>query len=171
MKHAAIPFYAIVLMSLSSCSSRDEENASRQNVFVETGGHEVVPEESAAQPGNNATMPTNPSSPAANRNEIPLAIQGRWGMVKADCTSTHGDAKGLLEISKDTLTFYESRGKISAASEWEPTRIRASFAFEGEGMTWKQDMVLDVQDGGQTLIRRDIGKDAPPGPYRYSRCA
>ena len=44
------------------------------------------------------------------------------------------------------------------------------FAFEGEGMNWIRDMTLDVQDDGQTLIRREYGLDAAPGPIRYRRC-
>ena len=39
-----------------------------------------------------------------------MALQGNWGMVPADCTSTRGDNKGLLRITATTLQFYESLG-------------------------------------------------------------
>ena len=55
-------------------------------------------------------------------------------------------------------------------SEAAPTRIRAAFDFTGEGMTWQREVVLDVQDDGATLIRREYGQDAAPGPFRYARC-
>ena len=101
---------------------------------------------------------------------IPVAAQGRWGLVPADCTSTRGDAKGLLIVSATTLTFYESRGTLKAIAERSDTRIRATFAFSGEGMNWTRDEVLDVQGGGKTLIRREYGEDAAPGPFKYARC-
>ena len=83
---------------------------------------------------------------------------------------TRADNKGLLTITPTTLKFYESIGVLGAISERTDTRLRAAFAFEGEGMKWNRDMTLDVQDGGKTLIRREYGDDAAPGPFKYSRC-
>ena len=101
---------------------------------------------------------------------IPAAIQGRWGLVPADCEPGRDDAKGLLTIGADKLDFYESTGTLDTISEAAPTRIRAAFDFTGEGMTWQREVVLDVQDDGATLIRREYGQDAAPGPFRYARC-
>lgn len=167
MRHPVLPFFALLLVSLASCSSRDDESVNEQKDGVENSASEGMPEEAPAELHANADAPDSASPAAMNRGEIPPAIRGRWGMVKADCTSLHGDAKGLLEISKTTLNFYESRGTLATMSEWEPTRIRARFAFEGEGMSWQRDTTLSVQDDGQTLIRQDIGEDMH---YRYSRC-
>ena len=114
---------------------------------------------------------TSPSPDKSPVQTLPIAIQGRWGMVPADCTSTRGDAKGLLIVDPTTLKFYESRGTLGKIAERTETRIRASFAFSGEGMTWTRDEVLDVQPGGKTLIRREFGEDAQPGPLTYARCA
>lgn len=110
-----------------------------------------------------------PAEPAGNG--IPIALQGRWGMVPADCTSTRGDAKGLLKIDGKTLEFYESVGTLGEVKEQSATRLRATFAFTGEGMNWSRDEVLDVQDNGQTLVRREYGEDASPEPFKYSKCA
>ena len=102
--------------------------------------------------------------------EIPAVMQGRWGLVAADCDPARDDAKGLLAITADKLEFYESVGTLDTIMEAEPTRIRAAFEFEGEGMTWDREVVLDVQDDGRTLIRREYGADAAPGPFRYAKC-
>jgi hypothetical protein len=119
----------------------------------------------------NSSVAPAPSPPAPASTELPTALRGRWGLVPADCTSTRGDAKGLLTVSANELRFYESVGTLGTITESAPTRIRAAFDFEGEGMTWQRDMVLDVQDDGATLIRREYGEDAGPGPFRYSKCS
>ena len=117
-----------------------------------------------------ATAAPAPEATAVPDATIPIAAQGRWGLVPADCTSTRGDAKGLLAIDGTTLKFYESRGTLGKIAERADTRIRATFAFSGEGTTWTRDELLDVQDGGKTLVRREYGEDAAPGPFKYARC-
>ena len=122
---------------------------------------------------NSSVAPT--SSPPADSatpapTEIPASIRGRWGLVPADCDPTRDDAKGLLTITGGQLEFYESVGTLDTIMEAEPTRMRAAFDFEGEGMTWEREVVLDVQDQGATLIRREYGDDAAPGPFRYAKC-
>ncbi len=108
---------------------------------------------------------------AGNAGAIPAAIQGRWGMVEADCEPGRADAKGLLVIDGDSLEFYESVGTVGEVAASDNTRIRASFDFTGEGMEWERDILLDVQDSGHTLIRREYGQDAAPDPFRYSKCS
>ena len=133
-------------------------------------------EEAAAPPVSEpaptaAPPPEAPPSPTPQIAQIPAAIQGRWGLVPADCTSTRGDAKGLLTIGPDMLRFYESVGTLAEVTEASDTRIRAAFEFTGEGMTWQRDETLDAQDGGKTLIRREYGDEAAPGPFKYTKCA
>ncbi|WP_235523014.1 hypothetical protein [Novosphingobium sp. Leaf2] len=91
-------------------------------------------------------------------------------MVPADCTSTRGDAKGLMVVSADTLKFYESVAKLGEIKEAGESRVRATFSYTGEGQSWTQDVVLDVALNGKTLTRREYGKDAMPGPQKYTRC-
>ena len=98
-------------------------------------------------------------------------MQGRWGLVAADCEPDHADAKGLLTITADKLRFYESVGTLGDIREGAENRIRASFDFEGEGMEWQRDMTLELQDGGSALVRREFGAEAATEPLRYSRCA
>ena len=141
-----------------------------------TQGADQSAEEAAAQ-GNLAANssvapvrvpPDDVGTPAPT--ELPAALHGRWGLVADDCTSTRGDAKGLLTIGPTKLEFYESVGTLDTIMDAEPDRVRAAFDFEGEGMTWQREVVLDVQDDGATLIRREYGEDAAPGPFRYSKC-
>ena len=61
---------------------------------------------------SNGAGPLTGGPPAPNvvdnsPGPIPAAIRGRWGLTPADCTSTRGDAKGLLEIGPDTLKCSE----------------------------------------------------------------
>ncbi|MGI3170096.1 hypothetical protein ACRARG_13135 [Pseudooceanicola sp. C21-150M6] len=118
-----------------------------------------------------ACMPETQPPPTTSAG-IPEAIQGRWGLSANDCNPAMADvAKGLMVVGGTTLTFYESRGTLTALTKAESTRIEGDFSFTGEGMSWTRQMVLDVQSGGDTLIRRDYGDDAMPGPLKYTNCA
>ena len=157
-----------VLLTLGACSQSAPapEPAASEAVQAASSSEPIVAQ---TEPAANSTQTS--STTGIPEFGFPIAAQGRWGLVPADCTSTRGDAKGLLIVSATTLTFYESRGTLKAIAERSDTRIRATFAFSGEGMTWTRDEVLDVQNGGKTLIRREYGEDAAPGPFKYARCA
>jgi len=101
---------------------------------------------------------------------IPDTIQGRWGLVAADCTATDGSSKGLLTITPTRLEFYESVGRLVEVVELAPNHLQASFAFTGEGLEWQRQQVLDASEDGKTLTRRELGNGAAPGPFSYMRC-
>jgi hypothetical protein len=134
----------------------------------------------AGDPSSSAPSPAASTAPAAGvgspsmtaqrEDDIPTAIRGRWGQVPADCTSTRGDAKGLLMIDETHLRYYESVGTLGAIKERSGTRLHAAFAFSGEGMTWTRDEVLDVEDGGRSLTERQSGDSAQTGVLKYARC-
>ena len=149
------------LLALAACAkpAPAPEPAASEAVEAETSVAPIVAESAAV-----------PVETAPSEAGIPAAAQGRWGLVPADCTSTRGDAKGLLTIDATTLKFYESRGTLGRIADRSNTRLRATFAFSGEGMTWTRDELLDVQDAGKTLVRREYGEDAAPGPFKYPRC-
>lgn len=157
-------------LAAGGCSSPDDTD--RNAVNAQAPVVETLPPE-----GNEAELPANAGSDAGESsvtevatNRIPAPIRGRWALVQADCVTTHGDAKGLLEISAEGLTFYESRGKLTALHEREPTRIVGDFAFSGEGLSWQRRILLEVQDNGQSLVRRDYGGDDVSGQFHYTRC-
>lgn len=156
-------------LALTACSREpDAENPATPTAAAGAGSTASISEPSVPAP-----LPTPSDTGVAAegaRAAIPMALRGRWGLVPADCTSTKGDAKGLLEVSAGQLKFYESVAKLGAVKETGETRLRATFHYTGEGQSWTQDIVLDAQDGGQVLIRRDYGPDAMPGPLKYTRC-
>lgn len=120
---------------------------------------------------NEGTGPaaTGPAAPAPS-DAIPAAMQGRWGLVPADCTSTLGDNKGLLTIADRQLRFYESRASLDDMVELGPNRLVADFDFSGEGMEWERRVTLELQEGGQVLVRREEGEGATPDSFSYRRC-
>ena len=160
MKSLALPLLALAALAACDGGTQSADTTAEE---AEAAGN-IVGNSSSSKPPQDAAT----ESPAATA--IPAAMHGRWGLVPGDCTSTRGDAKGLLTISASELKFYESLGTLDTIEESAPTRIRASFDFEGEGMAWERDVVLDVQDQGATLIRREYGEDAAPGPFRYAKC-
>jgi hypothetical protein len=155
MLRSTIPLCALAALALSACSKKQ--------------AGEPVTEATTAVPVE-ATASATASAPADSGTGIPAAAQGRWALVPADCTSTAGDAKGLLIIDGMSLKFYESRAVLGAVKQRDANHIRASFAFAGEGQVWTQDVLLDVQGGGNKLVRRDYGPDAMPGALEYTRC-
>lgn len=178
----AVPLIALTAaMALAACSKAPTatEPTDSGSGAAEPGPVVATPLPQASE-STPAPMPTpaptpspepraTPEQPTAK--EIQASIRGRWGLVPADCTSKLGDAKGLLTVSATQLKFYESVAKLGRVKEVEDDSIRATFNYSGEGQAWTQDVVLDVQNGGKTLIRRDYGPDAMPGALKYTRCS
>jgi len=161
MKLFAPPLLATIsLLTLAACDSSAPDSGESTD---------VIAEETTAAAG---PLPTDTTSPTASptATTIPSAIQGRWGLVAADCEPGRDDAKGLLTIDATKLEFYESVGTLGAISEASASRLRATFAFTGEGQTWQRDMLLAVEDGGAVLVRTEYGEDAAPAPLRYTKC-
>ena len=127
----------------------------------------------AAPPSPTLTETAAPTPTPSPTDEvattIPASLQGRWGMVPADCTSTRGDAKGLLTIGPRTLRFYESVGTLARETGRSDSMIRGQFSFTGEGMEWTRDVELSAM--GDTLTRLERGGEEPGGPFTYSRCS
>lgn len=157
------PLILAALATLAACGDAGDAPASATDTSDASASAEAAPAASAT-----------PSATGDATDEmaqtIPAALQGRWGMVAADCTSTRGDAKGLLTIGSDTLTFYEAVGKLRSVEARDANRITATFAFTGEGMAWEREEDLAVS--GTTLTRKatTVG-GAPEGPYSYEKCA
>lgn len=154
---------ALALLSLAACGGSADDSG------------DAAPDPEMTLPAAEETDAAATESPTPSDAPvvvtIPETIQGRWGLVPADCTSTKGDAKGLLTITPMRLEFYESVGKLSDVVELAPNRIRAIFDFTGEGMEWQREQVLSASDDGKTLVRRELGDDAAPAPFQYLRCS
>ncbi|MCB2076696.1 MAG: hypothetical protein KDE55_03250 [Novosphingobium sp.] len=164
----ALPLTAALLaLALGGCAQESEPEQPTDS--TEVSGEALGPPPPADLPVQEEPAS---STEAASQDEdtIPPPVQGRWGLVPGDCASDRGDEKGLLTIGPDKLEFYESVALLGTIKERDESRIRATFTFSGEGETWIQDVVLDAQDDGKTLIRRDYGHDAMPGPLKYTHC-
>lgn len=151
------------LFALAACSPQAEQAS------PDGGGQDAAPVRDPTPAPATTADAAAPLMQEEQQGTIPAALQGRWGMVPQDCTSTRGDAKGLLTIGPDSLKFHESAGKLGEIADRADSRIRASFAFTGEGMNWQRDMELATHDG-KTLIRRELGDDASPRPFTYTKC-
>ena len=129
----------------------------------------------AGLPDINATAPSAAGEPhvattpakeaAASQAKVPAALQGRWGLTPADCTSRRGDAKGLLVITGDDLHFYESRAVPTATVASDADSISGDFAFTGEGQSWTKYEALKIDK--QVLVRTET---KPTASFTYARC-
>ena len=166
-----IRFYAPIvmitaLMSMVACSGQDPVADGANNVAaIPAEANVLPPDENAVAPTNeleNATAePVNDSA-----STIPASLHGRWGLTPGDCTSTRGDAKGLLIISAQSLKFYESSAKPAGLLKASPNSASGDFAFTGEGMTWKKFEALELQDN--KLVRTESD---PMASFTYARCS
>ncbi len=168
-----IPLMGLVL--LAGCNSSQppaDEPVNGQSGQIDENGVPVgtdaviVPdpekdEAAASQAATDAAM-AQPMGKAFPKN-----FQGRWGLVARDCTSTRGDAKGLLTITGDQLQFYESVGTVKVLTIKSPDSVTAELAFTGEGQEWKQTTDYALTDGGRTMVRTDHD---PRHVERYRRC-
>lgn len=152
-------FAACLIGSLAACSG-------------ETAAPEATRTDESPLTASEPAQPAAIASPtdADQAKQIPVALQGRWGLVPGDCTSTRGDAKGLLTVSASALRHYESVGKLRSVSSATTNSISGTFAYTGEGMNWTRNVMLSVQGNGNSLNFRDSGADSPPSDRTYARC-
>ena len=82
-----------------------------------------------------------------------------------DCTSTKGDAKGLLVVSASDLKFYESRAVPTQTAQSGTDSISGDFNYTGEGQTWTKFESLKAR--GDMLVRTESN---PTASFTYARC-
>lgn len=168
MKGLFGPALAIgMVCSLAACNNKaPEENSSPDSPQTVGDGAPNMD----ALPAIPKPEQLDSDSPIATRGTIPIPMQGRWGLVPADCTSTAGDAKGLMIVKPTELKFYESVGKLGNVSESSTNSIKANYSFSGEGMNWDREQSMVLENNGKTLVRNEFGQDAAPAPLRYKKC-
>lgn len=170
MKRFRIPVMSgLIILSIAACNKRDPVAAEADTTVgfpsVENvaGGTDGNPSADGSPPANVATAPATQAQPAAAA--IPAALHGRWGLTPADCTSTRGDAKGLLLVSADGLKFYESRAVPARNASVSGNSIGADFDFTGEGQSWTKFETLQIKK--DKLIRTE---SSPMASFTYARC-
>jgi hypothetical protein len=161
-------FSAAALWMLAACDANPAANGAADNganaaaADIET----LPPDESTDAYAGGTDEATNQAGDAtepATADVIPAQYRGRWGMVAADCTSTRGDAKGLITVADTTIRFYESTATLKEQRPAIATSFSGLFGFTGEGQTWTR--VETLTRTGDTLKRADEQSTAT-----YKRC-
>lgn len=116
-------------------------------------------------PPANAARAGAADPPPLATGKIPAALHGGWGLTPGDCTSTRGDAKGLLTVGPDQLRFYESVAVPSASIKADAKSISGDFSFTGEGQRWTKFQMLEVRK--QELVRTETN---PAASFTYAKC-
>jgi hypothetical protein len=151
----------LAMLSVVACSNRDPVDDQARNTAGLPTIHEPAPDATGAPPANAVAAQPLPTT----ASEIPAPLQGRWGLTPGDCTSTRGDAKGLLVVGPDNLKFYESRAVPGPDTQTSPDSISGEFAFTGEGQTWTKFQALERQK--DQLVRTESN---PMASFTYARC-
>lgn len=161
----ALSLSLVALLALSACDSTSPDTAPTG----EPSSSDALPAPSETASATPSPAPTATSTTPAVSG-FPAAMQGRWGLVAADCTSQAGDNKGMITVSASEIRFYESIAEIQTVKESSATRLRATLAYEGEGMKWNRDALLQAKPATNQLVLEEFGSDAVPGPRTYTRC-
>ncbi|MEO7635472.1 MAG: hypothetical protein ABIS38_07490 [Sphingomicrobium sp.] len=168
---------SVMVLALVAC----QQAADDSNIMIDNGGNaeaanaviEALPpnDSSPAASGKSAAAaPTDPAPSPKLPTSIPAQFHGRWGINPADCSSTRGDAKGLLTINDARLTFYESRGTLDKVLSATANSFDARYGFSGEGQSWdRTERLTLVHD--RLERRTDAEPDQePPVRLTYMRC-
>ena len=164
MKYA---FLASLMLATTGCdrSGPVAADANRSADLPDPAGVNPSDPSGAPPPANAPTPPQAGNGTATPAAAIPGYLHGRWGLTPGDCTSTRGDAKGLLTITAERLEFYESRAVPAGNVKTSPDSFSADFAFTGEGMQWTRYQTLERQ--GDRLVRTE---SSPMASHTYARC-
>lgn len=157
---------ALLALLLAACGGNDPVADEPSNIVgnLDNAEIETLPaDESDAS--SSAELATGVDTTGSAEGPIPVALQGRWGMTPQDCTSTRGDAKGLITISGDGMKFYEATARPSADAQASADSISGNFDFTGEGQRWTRHQVVEIQKGKLVRTQSD-----PMESYTYVRC-
>jgi hypothetical protein len=158
---------AAALLALAACNPPSEPNAADPGELnIDAADIEPMPPSEAPGPGANGNATANEDMPVP-LTVIPAAFHGRWGMGPADCTSTRGDAKGLIAVDANSIKFYESRATLAKVTMNAPENFTGDFKFTGEGQTWTKPQNLKLTGSSNTLIRSET---EPAMSFTYKRC-
>ena len=158
-------FACLAALSLVGCGGQGPVSEDADNVGTPAENRMLPPDENVATPTNNLETEATDLPPARGTGKIPVSLHGRWGMTPSDCTSTRGDAKGLMIVSGDGLKFYESVAKPAGELKTSGNSASGDFTFTGEGMTWKKYEALELQSN--KLVRTE---SSPMESFTYVRC-
>ena len=154
---------AALFLALAACQQGNNDNIAIDDTNTANAEIETLPPDETV---TNVADDEGDSTAAAP--VIPAAFQGRWGMVPDDCTSTRGDAKGLIIIGEDSIKFFESNAALTKVTQNAPENFTGSFDIAGEGQTWTNSQNLKLSGSSKTLTRKQSDEARP---FTYKRCA
>ena len=175
MIQRSLQLTVLLAMALASC----QQPANDSNIAIDNGAGatnaasadvETLPPSEAGGAANAANVDTQVESGLdSDGASIPAPYRGRWGLVPADCTSTRGDAKGLVTISATGMRFYEATATLKERRPAIATSFAGLFAFSGEGQEWERVETLTAD--GDTLKRSSTTPRGETGEeLTYTRC-
>lgn len=165
MLRAIAPLIACAAMiGVVACGKTDPVDDKAKNTAGLPDSARRVPDATGAPP-RAAARTTAAPAPANAIPAIPAALHGRWAMAPADCTSTRGDAKGLIVITASEIRFYESRAVPGPTANTSADSISGDFTFTGEGQTWTKYQALQLDRQG--LVRTESN---PTASFTYAKC-
>jgi hypothetical protein len=151
-----------MMATILACSQQDPvDNNAGSTTAVPAGAAATPAADVSGAPPVHGTTPSQTTS----AENIPASLVGRWGLTPMDCTSTRGDAKGLLIVSADNLKFYESRAVPARDAHSGTDSISGNFDYSGEGQTWTKFESLELK--GHGLVRTESN---PVASFTYARC-
>ncbi len=155
-----------LLGALMACDASDPvaDEAATTAAVPAPAPAEPAPDPLAGPPAG--AKPAGSSILPSTAVAIPATLHGRWGLSPGDCTSTRGDAKGLLIVAADGLKFYESRAVPTSRVTTAPDSISGDFAFTGEGQSWTRFEALERRRDGLVRTERN-----PDSSFTYAKCA
>ena len=169
MKQAEFTLPALLALAIAACQQPADTNIAIDNgINSADAAIETLPPSEESGDANMVGGP-NEADDGGSENSAPTAVipaqyRGRWGMVAADCTSTRGDAKGLINVGDTKIRFYESTASLQEQRPAIATSFSGVFVVTGEGQIWERVMTLTRT--GDKLKRADAD-----GSYNYTRCA
>ncbi|MEG3155442.1 hypothetical protein [Sphingomonas sp. RB1R13] len=165
----------LAALALAACQQQAPANVANNDPATPINAALPPTDHAAANAGNGVASPPPPRVALDRvtlppRTRIPDHFQGRWGLNKADCTSTRSDAKGLLTISDVRLTFYEARGTLEKVIGATDTSFAARYSFSGEGQSWmRTERFALVKAELHRTTDAEPGQE-PPVNLTYTRC-
>ena len=162
MRSSPILIFFTVCAALGGCGKPSPVDENATGAKLPAPVVDRAPKPQGGPPSNQAEQPAAPSSAAAS---IPAALQGRWGLTPGDCTSTRGDAKGLMIVTSNELRFYESRAVPAAGIQANADSITGNFNYTGEGQSWTKFQSLELRKN--FLVRTESN---PAASYTYAKC-
>jgi len=152
-----------LLLLLEACSRPSPVANGAQNTAELPTANKPTASPNGAPPRNQAASQSVPQQ--GKSIAIPAAFHGRWGLTPMDCTSSRGDAKGLLIVDANGLRFYESHAvptpDVQIGSDW----MAGTFDFTGEGQSWSKYQAIELR--GRQLIRTVSN---PTASFTYAKC-